>query len=98
MSRCLLLATTCSVGGAPRLGEDVTELGALAPHAPTAPTERVRAAHPGEWPTCEHGNLFGANCRIQPVLPSCCYAPGAVERCLGCQESPHHGQTTNGET
>ncbi|MCP3065298.1 hypothetical protein LXT21_41655 [Myxococcus sp. K38C18041901] len=78
MSRCLLRASLCTVCGAPRLGEDVTELGALAPHAPTAPTERVRAAHPGEWPTCLHGALYRAGCRNQPVLPACCCAPSPL--------------------
>ncbi|WP_163869546.1 hypothetical protein [Myxococcus eversor] len=75
MSKCLLRATQCSVCGAMMLGGEYTDEGVLTPHAPLPATERVRAAHQGEWPTCQHGTAYRAGCRSQPVLPACCCAP-----------------------
>jgi len=77
MSRCPypLLAQRCPECGAIRLGEDVTELGALTFHGATAAGTSVRAAYPGPWPTCCHGHPWQANCRNRPVPPACCRHP-----------------------
>jgi hypothetical protein len=76
MSRCR--ASRCPVCGCQTLVDEYTEAGVYAPHAALPATERVRAAHPGKWPTCEHGALYRAGCRNQPVLPACCCAPSPL--------------------
>jgi|GEM_PF-5977383 len=93
MSRCLLRVAPCPVCGFPMLVGEYTEAGVRTDHAATPANERVRAAHKGPWPTCEHGALYRSGCRNQPVPPICCsqeptqVAAGADER------APSHGQT-----
>lgn len=73
MSACQRMrATRCAECGAVQLGDVITEEGRWAPHGATAAGQAARAAHPGPWPTCQHGYPWRADCRNRPVPPVCC--------------------------
>ncbi|NBD09241.1 hypothetical protein [Corallococcus silvisoli] len=76
--RCRMPVVPCEDCGVPRLGAAITDSGLPAPHAPRIANEKVRAMHPGPWPTCRHGIAWQADCLDRPVPPTCCRHPPCV--------------------